>query len=125
MPQLPHSIELHDSQLVALTEEGDQRVIKLSPAYVHQHGKGWLQDAEITIGSAEFEGIAPELPVRLADGTLKTPGGHYQNLLVLPLKWNGSVLLELEFSSGNVIRIKGASVSVELPGTPTYLEDLA
>ena len=49
--------------------------------------------------------------------------GPYHNLLMLPLKAGGSVSLELEFSSGAILRAAGDSVEVALLGTPTYVED--
>lgn len=123
MSHLPHSIELHDSLLAEIEQQPGFAVLRLRPAYVHRNGKGWRQDADIVVGSANIEGEPPELPARLADGRLKTTLGPYHNLLELPLNAPGEVLLTLEFFSEEVFHVRGASVKVVLHGEAQYVED--
>jgi hypothetical protein len=123
MPQLPYSIELHDSRLAAVEMLAGDAVFKLRPAYIHRDGKGWRQDADLIIGSATIDGPAVELPAALADGRLKTRSGPYHNLLELPLHEEGEVLLTLEFFSEAVLRVQGVSARAVLHGEPTYVED--
>ena len=81
MPNLPHSIELHDSELSGLAWEGNSIRIYLTPAYIHRDGKGWTQDVEIIINEATAEGEKVNLPATLDDGYMQTKLGPYHNLL--------------------------------------------
>jgi len=56
MPNLPHSIELHDSRLASVVVEGGVATVRLRPAYVHRDGEGWSQDADLIIGEAKLDG---------------------------------------------------------------------
>ncbi len=124
MPQLPYSIELHDSLVTSIVVEGAEATVTLSPAYIHRDGKGWSQVATIVIQNAEVENAQSELPAALADGSLNTERGPYHNLLHLPLSDEGPVSLNLEFFSGNVAIIHGTSVRIALVGTPVFVEDV-
>lgn len=79
MPQLPYSIELHDSELTGIEKRGESLHIFLSPAYIHRDGKGWSQDVEIIVSEATVEGEEVGLPTKLGDGHMKTPLGPYHN----------------------------------------------
>ena len=125
MPHLPYSIELHDSRFASIRSGASAVTIALSPAYLHKDGKGWRQEAELIIAGAVVGSHHDELPTRIADGTLKTPGGPYHNLLMLPLRESGLVKLEIELESGTVIRLEGESVEVRLLGEPKFVEDVA
>ena len=127
MPQLPYSIELHDSRLasIAKVDTTASIVLGLSPAYLHRDGKGWVQEAQIVIAAATADCFQYELPARIADGSLKTPAGPYHNLLMLPLSQSGPVRLEIELESGEIVRVQGGSVEVRLFGEPEFIEDVA
>ena len=125
MPNLPHSIELHDSRVASAAVVDDAFVINFAPAYVHRDGKGWVQDARLVLRTAVVEPFDIEFPATVADGTMETSIGPYHNLLTLPLKAGGPVSLEIEFSSGAVLRATGDSVEVALLGPPTYVEDFS
>lgn len=123
MPDLPYSIELHDSRVSTIAFEGGIATARLRPAYIHRDGKGWSQDADIIIRESRV-GQLPEFPAIIADGSLRTGQGPYHNLLYLPLAAAGPVSLELELSSGSVIHVHGNSVEVVLLGEPVFLEDV-
>jgi len=125
VPNLPHSIELHDSRIASAAVVDDAFVIHLAPAYVHWDGKGWVQDARLVLRAAVVEPFDIKFPATVADGTMETSIGPYHNLLILPLKASGPVSLEVEFSSGAVLRATGDSVEVALLGAPTYVEDFS
>jgi hypothetical protein len=84
MTDLHHSIELHESRVSSIDLEGGMATVRLRPAYVHRDGKGWSQDADIIIRDSTVEGDQKEFPAAIADGTLRTGQGQFQNLLVLP-----------------------------------------
>jgi hypothetical protein len=125
MAHLPHSVELHDSRAVSIATAEGALVIQLRPAYVHNQGKGWRQDADLIVNRGSIEGPSVTLPTRIADGNLKTPRGPYHNLLTLPLNDPGPISLELEFESGELVRVEGASIEVRLFGEPQFVEDYA
>ncbi|MEW8220242.1 MAG: hypothetical protein AB2770_17945 [Candidatus Thiodiazotropha taylori] len=122
MPKLPHSIELHDSELSAIDRSEDSIHVHLSPAYIHRDGKGWSQDVEIVVSEAIVEGEGVDLPIKLSDGHMKTPLGPYHNLLNIPFAVAGPVKLELELMSGEVITIKGNGITHEFKDEPVFVE---
>lgn len=125
MPALPHSIELHDSLIVAADSVGDELRIKLRPAYVHQGGKGWRQDADLIITCAVAQFGSAGLPCRISDGTLKTAQGPYHNLLNLPLSELGNVKLWLELEDGTELTAQGTSARIELYGVAAFVESFS
>jgi hypothetical protein len=125
MPDLHHSIELHDSRVSSIDLEGAMATVRLRPAYVHRDGKGWSQDADIIIRESTVDESPKEFPATIADGTLHTGQGQFPNLLYLPLAAHGPVSLELEFFSGEVSTIRGTSVEVVLISAPVFVEDVS
>lgn len=125
MPHLPYSIELHDSRLEAIVSAEGAAILKLRPAYVHRKGKGWVQSADIRVGAAQVDLGGAALPANLADGRIKNEGGPYHNLLDLPLKISGPVVVTLELFSDEVIRVAGIDAEVVLYGEPEFVEDVA
>ncbi len=123
MPQLPHSIELHDSRLAAVKAEGGRVTLELRPAYVHKDGKGWTQDADLVITDAKAPPALPQLPARIDDGQLKTIEEPYHNLLNLPLKEEGGVRLTLEMEDSEALVFIGTSVVVLERSERVYVED--
>ncbi|MGC1175937.1 hypothetical protein [Polaromonas sp.] len=125
MPHLPYSIELHDSKLEAIVSADGAAILKLRPAYVHRNGKGWVQSADIRVGTAQVDLGGAALPANLADGRITNEGGPYHNLLDLPLKISGPVVVTLELFSDEVIRVAGIHAEVVLYGEPEFVEDVA
>jgi len=124
MPLLPHSIELHDSELSVIEHYGDSIHVYLTPAYIHRDGKGWTQDVEIIFDEAAVEGDVAALPATIADGHMQTKLGPYHNLLSIPFATDGPVNLELELMSGAVVAINGNGVKHEFKGEPLFIEEL-
>ncbi|MFZ2267741.1 MAG: hypothetical protein WAV95_09200 [Azonexus sp.] len=122
MPQLPYSIELHDSKLFGVRSTQEQVTLELRPSYVHRDGKGWRQNADIEIRGVRSEVNTALAPVRIADGDLKTPSGPYHNLLMLPLSDVGPVRLRLELETGEVLELDGSAISVRMLGEPVFVE---
>ena len=122
MPQLPYSVELHDSKLtgVRLTPEGVS--LELRPSYVHRDGKGWRQNADIQVTGATL-GNQVGVPARISDGELKTPRGPYHNLLMLPLSEAGPVHMKLELESGELVELHGSAIAVHMLGEPVFVEE--
>jgi hypothetical protein len=121
MPQLPHSVELHDSKLVAIRHTPEGVTLELRPSYVRRDGKGWRQNADIQVVGASV-GNTVAVPVRIADGELKIPRGPYHNLLMLPLSEPGPVQMKLALESGELIELHGAAIAVHMLGEPVFVE---
>jgi len=124
VPQLPYSIELHDSRVSGLVLQEGLVTVSLRPAYIHRDGKGWKQDALLIVEDASLETDQVEFPVTCADGSLRAPLGRYHNLLNLPLQEPGPILLKLEFFSGCTAAITGTSIKAVLVGVPVFIEDV-
>ena len=124
VPHLPYSVELHDSRVSAIIQELTVTKISLRHAYIHRDGKGWSQDVDIVIGASVVEGVQPDYPATLNDGKMMTTLGPYHNLLELPLSASGPVNLELEFFSGNIVKIVGMAVEVAVLGVPVFIENV-
>lgn len=123
MPYLPHSIELHDSQLAAVQVRQGMLTLELRPAYVHKDGKGWTQDADIELPDAVALTPDSTLPVPISDGTLTTSKGPYHNLLMLPLADLGPVKMNLELQNGDELVFLATSVQIRMLGTPEFVEN--
>lgn len=123
MPQLPHSIELHDSELFNIEQKGGDIHLFFSPAYIHRDGKGWTQDVEIIVHDATIEPKNLTFPVTVDDGFMQTQLGPYHNLLNIPFAVDGPVKLELELMSGEVVTIRGNRVEHEFKGEAVFVEE--
>ena len=124
MTQLPHSIELHDSEIGAIVREGDAVVVRFSRAYIHRDGKGWIQAIDLRIGSAQVECAQQTFPAQAWDGTLTTSMERYDNLLPIPLGDDGAVVFQVEFTSGAILLIEGTGLEMSLVSEPIFVEDV-
>jgi hypothetical protein len=123
MPQLPYSIELHDSEVSAIEQCSSDAIVRFSHAYVHRNGKGWSQEAELRIGLATINSTQLEFPAKAADGRLKSKMGPYHNLLTIPLDTDGEVALTIEFFSGKEATIRGQGIKLAFLSEPVFVED--
>lgn len=122
MPQLPHSIELHDSELSGIERKGRDIHLLFSPAYIHRDGKGWTQEVEIIVREATLEPSRLTLPATVDDGTMHTRLGPYHNLLNIPFAVDGPVKIELELMSGEKVTIEGNGIEHEFKSEAVFVE---
>lgn len=122
MPNLPYSIELHDSEISAILNVGGSVVVKFSHAYIHKDGQGWSQKLDFVINEASLKCDQTSFPAKLGDGRLRTNKGPYHNLLELPLDVDGEVKLKLEFFSEAVAEVTGTGLSVVFHSEPVFIE---
>jgi hypothetical protein len=123
-------IEIHDSELKAVTITDGNIVLELSPAYIHMSdgspgidaGTGWLQNAVIRVRSEGILGSISELPCDLWDGHLKVNGELFDNLVPIPLDSAGNIELQLTSVSGESLQVRGNRITLELLGEPEYIE---
>jgi hypothetical protein len=132
------AIEIHDSAVDRITVEASVAVLHFPEVYIHSSegrpaidaGTGWTQEAVIRVANAHIEGkFSPEsrdayggYAHYLSDGSLRINGSVSDNLIPIPLDVKGDIELILE-CWGDVVRVSGNSVSVELIGTAEYVED--
>lgn len=124
------ALELHDSRVSGIDlVEGVAR-IHFSHAYIYKSkGKpgrdpstGWSQEAELFLLAAAASGSLPPLPNSISEGFLEV-GGIRHEVIPLPFKRKVGAKLYLQFVDGTEIEIVGEKPTIELLGTPIFLED--
>ena len=133
------AIEIHDSAVDQITlEPTSVAVLHFPEVYIHSSqgrpgfdaGTGWTQEAVIRLANAHIEGKFSQesrdayggYAHYLADGSLRINDSVSDNLIPIPLDTQGDIELTLE-CWGEVVRVHGSSVSVELIGTAKYVEE--
>ena len=130
-------IEIHDSVVDRIYLENGIAVLHFPQVYIHSsegrpavdEGTGWTQEAVIRVGNAQIEGM-------FSPGSRESWGGDGHSLYDGSLRINGSVFdlipippevrAEVELSLecwGEIVRVRGNSVVLELCGTPKYVEE--
>ena len=131
-------IEIHDSALDQISLEGGVAVLHFPEVYIHSSegrpaidaGTGWAQEAVIRIENARIEGRFSQESREayggyahyLYDGSLTINGTVSDNLIPIPLDVQGEIELTLE-CWGDIVRVQGSSVKLELIGTAKYVEE--
>ena len=126
------AIEFHDSEVADIALDGDSVIISFKEAYVHKSqgtpavdsGTGWTQAAKLFIGAASIEGVFPDFPCWIADGSLRIEGVDTDELIPIPLNCIGRVRLEIDFHRDSRVIIAGNSAKLVLIGEPTFVEDV-
>ena len=132
------AIEIHDSAVDQITLEAGVAVLHFSEVYIHSSegrpavdaGTGWTQKAVIRIANAHIEGKFSQKSREayggyahyLSDGSLRINGSLSDNLIPIPLDVQGDIELTLE-CWGDVVRVHGNAISLELIGTAEYVEE--
>jgi hypothetical protein len=97
------AIEIHDSKLQSITITAGDVVLDFSSAYIHQSdgrpgidaGTGWTQHVVIRVRGDGVSDSLKELPCDLWSGYLILNGRHSDNLIPVPLGFDGDVGLHL------------------------------
>ncbi len=124
-------IELHDSEVSAISQTTKEIIISFSFAYIHESegvpgvdpGKGFGQKAELIVNGAAMEGALPDFPVDIGEGFLALNGVKSDNDIPIPFDFKGDFLMELAFVGGHRLRITGTSATLSLFGSIEYVED--
>lgn len=125
------AIEIHDSQLDAITIRGGEAVLRFPKVYVHEStgtpgidpGRGWVQEALLRISDAAVKRSFSKFPADLLDGYIMLGGSVLKNEIPVPLSHIGTVEPRLESWNDEVVLISGSSAQLELVGEPKYLEE--
>ena len=124
-------IELHDSEIGAIARVGEQVIVFLSHAYIHQSegragsdpGTGWSQAAALAFAEGSVEGELPECPAGIWEGDLLVDGQVCENQIPIPCELDGDVALKLSLDSPAEIIVRGRHVTLVLIGDPVYVEE--
>jgi hypothetical protein len=132
------AIEIHDSAVDQITLEASAAVLRFSEVYIHSSegrpaidaGTGWTQEAVIRVANAHIEGKFSQesrdayggYAHYLSGGSLRINGSVSDNLIPIPLDVLGDIELTLE-CWGDVVRVHGNSLRVELIGTAKYVDE--
>lgn len=112
------AIELHDSELFAVTFDGDSAVVSLTPAYLHHEDSGWLQPATLT-----FRGTsATDLPAGVSSGFLRVGTTLHDNLIPASGAFDGLVEFSIVLVTAQTLSIQAQHVSIALLGERSYVE---
>ncbi|HKW61950.1 MAG TPA: hypothetical protein VJN89_05340 [Candidatus Acidoferrum sp.] len=124
------AIEIHDSTLDHFIVHDGLLELHFSSAYIHYSegrpgidaGKGWTQEARLLVKDRVIRSSFSSLPRDLEDGFIKTDEEVSDDLIPIPLNYNGSVEVRLE-SSGEILSVVGTQATLELFGEPSYVEE--
>lgn len=123
------SIELHDSELVSLSEAAGSVVVGLS-AYIHRTeaepgvdwGTGWVGSVIISFDTACLTTVPSKLPATIGEGSLQTRIGNFSNVIPLPMEACGGVELSVALCNGESLIIRGEATRIHLDGVPVFVE---
>ncbi len=124
-------IELHDSELAAVTCSDGEAVVLLSPAYIHRSvgtpcvdaGSGWLQQATLTISSASLSSTPTALPATISEGSLRIASAEHSNVIPANRTFAGAIEFFLVLSTGEAVAIRGQRISIQLHGESSFVEN--
>ena len=120
------AIELHASELAAITWRGDQAVISLSPAYIHRSagtpgaspGFGCWQSATLIIGGASLVSKPARFPAAISNRSLCLGTRLYDNIIPACGTFEDATELSLVLVTGEVFVIRGKQFAIRLHEDP-------
>ncbi len=124
------AIELHDSELGAVSRVGASVVVSFSAVYVHEStgmpgvdaGVGWYQPATLTIAHGEIV-TDTQLPARVGNGFIRVAGTfHQSHIPAVAGTLDGPIELSLLLSTAETLLVRGAAITIELSGQPSPVE---
>jgi hypothetical protein len=130
-PNRRSAIEIYDSTLASVADNGGHVVIEFKPAYIHRStatpgvdpGGGWAQDAILRVENGTIDGSVPEMPGDLWEGSLQVGNQRIENIIPLPLDYQGAVTLVLVAQDESRVVIRGSAISATLVGEPKFIEE--
>jgi hypothetical protein len=130
MEILNKAIELHNSEVGAITNLHGRIVVHFSPAYLHQSegrpgvdsGTGWTQAVDMIFESAQISGRAPDFPCVIWNGDFSVEGRGQQGLISIPLCECSESELNLQFDEIQSLCIRGKQLKLILLESPKFIE---
>lgn len=120
------AIELHDSKVLSVTEQGGAVHVRLD-AYLHvssgdpgrDAGTGWSQEVELVIANGAIR-ESPQGTLWILDGRITVDGAEL-DLLPLPLEEKGDIVIALSGHEGR-LSVSGRGIAVVEKGEPVFVE---
>lgn len=124
------AIELHDSELAAVSRNGDEILVSLSRAYLHRSsgrpgvdaGTGWVQPATLTLEGATLICTSTVFPTWISDGHLRVGSEMHDNLIPAVGDFSGAVELSLVLAMGGTVVVQGHRFVIQLHGEAVFVE---
>ena len=125
-------LELHDSVLSGLKQDGGTAVLQLRPAYVHRSagrpgidpGEVYTQDFDIVIEGAQLTEDGPAVPFVVWDGAVAFGDRELVNLVPGDLHGTKPVFLRLVPAAGHRdLQIGGCSIDIHPVGQAQYMDE--
>jgi hypothetical protein len=125
------AIEIYDSTLASVADNGGRVVIELKPAYIHRStgtpgvdpGGGWAQDVLLRVENGTIDGSVPQTPCDLWEGSLQVGDQTIENIIPLPLDYQGAVKLTLVAQDESRVVVRGSAISATPDGEPKFIEE--
>jgi hypothetical protein len=125
------AIEIHDSNLDAISIRDGAAVLHFPCVYIHESmgtpgvdaGSVWIQQGLLRISDAAVTRSFSKFPADLSDGYIKLGDAVLRNEIPIPLSQKGNVELRLDSVNDQVILITGSRIELELIGEPKYVEE--
>lgn len=122
------AIELHDSRVLRIIEDGPTVVVEMS-AYVHASygrpgvdaGDGWFQDAKLVFEGAEIRERPTGDDLWITSGSLRVGSSTFENQIHIPFGSTESVELSVTGAEGT-LRVRGTAAKLILVGLPGAVE---
>lgn len=123
-------IELHDSELSGVLLNEGEAVVSFSSAYLHcstgipgvDSGSGWLQPATLTLSGASLVSTVGVLPATISDGFLRIGSDLHSNVIPASGTFEAAIELSIILNTGKELTIRGQRISIQLHGTPSFVE---
>ena len=124
-------IEIHDSVLERISFYGSEARLYFALVHIHQSdglpgqdtGQVWTQAAMLRLGDAMVSGEFSMLPARLSAGSAVLGANSLDNMIPLPLRYEGTFKLRLQADNSEVMTLSGIGARLDLLGEPKYLEE--
>ncbi len=128
---MSEGIELHDSELSAISVENGMTTVFFSPAIVYRPSEiysptgssVWLQPATLTFDVATGTVWTADPPVWVSAGVLRIGDVIHDILIPLSGSFEGLVELSMTLVTAERLIIRGRRVTIQLLGEPSYLEE--
>jgi hypothetical protein len=127
------ALELHDSNISEIRQQGNDVVVLFSRAYIHKStgrpgwdaGSGWSQAAEVVVINSMLPHTLPDNLSDLRGGHLKVNDELFAGLIPMPFNAIGKTELEIEFSEGERLSFVGEGITLFPRGEGQYIEEFA
>ncbi len=125
------AMEWHDSEIISIDAHSGAESAILLDAYVYRRVEtagatqveGGNQRVRIGILSMLFVEQLPDLPIEIYAGALVLGGIPCNNLVPLPLRFNGEVTLTIDRrDDGQQLLFSGTAMSIETDGEFRFVE---